>query len=97
MLKGPIKGNPSRMAAIVDAAATVPAFFRMENDGGFAFGRVGDKDIYLAGFNALITTVALLGIKNYRATWSGKIWKGINSFFSHNTLLTPLALAVIIV
>jgi len=44
-----------------NAAAAIPAFFRMQDDRRFAFLGVGDVNVHLADLDAMVTPVALIG------------------------------------
>ena len=54
------------VGAIVNAAAAVPAFVRMQDDRGLTFFRIGDKYVYLANIDAGIAACADIGIEFYR-------------------------------
>ncbi len=64
MLQRPIEGNGSRLPAIHDTAAAVPAFVGMQDDRWISFFRVGDEDIHLADIDADIASCAELGIED---------------------------------
>ena len=51
------------VGAIRSAAATVPAFIRVQDDWGLAFFRVGNKDISLADLHAVVAASTGLGLK----------------------------------
>ena len=54
--------------AVIGTTAAVPAFVGMKNYRRFAFFRVRDVNIYLADFDAVVTAIADIGIKNHRTT-----------------------------
>jgi hypothetical protein len=71
---------------IIDTATAIPAFLRMKNDRGLTFLGIGDINIYLTGFDTLITTIAFLRVKNDRVIGSWNIRQGIH-FMDHIFLL----------
>ena len=73
LLDRPVKGD-GLVRAISSAAAAVPAFIRVQDDWGILFLRVGDKDIYLADFHAVVAAGADIRIENYRIGWADNIW-----------------------
>jgi hypothetical protein len=72
LLHWPVEGY-SAFRAIVDAAAAVPAFIRVQDDRWFAFFRVGDKGIDLAVFHTGVTAVTKIGIVNQRISRTDNI------------------------
>jgi hypothetical protein len=86
LLQWPVKGNGPRSRTIIDAAATIPAFIRMQNYGWFAFLGIGDKDINLANLYTMVAAIADIGIIDNRPVGSGDIGYSI-CFFSHINLL----------
>ena len=71
LLYRPVEGNSAGAGAIVNAAAAVPAFIGMQYDRRFAFPGVGDIDIHLADFHAMVAPVADIGMKNHRGVGGG--------------------------
>jgi len=61
LLQRPVESD-GPLRAIVNAAAAIPAFIRVQDYGRLAFFRVGDKDVYLANLDAGVAAVAFLGI-----------------------------------
>ena len=51
---------------IVGAAAAIPAFLGMKNDGRFALLRMRDVDVNLACIHTDVASVADLWVKNHR-------------------------------
>jgi hypothetical protein len=49
--------------AIINTAAAVPAFLGMQDNRRFAFLGIGNVNIYLTGFDTLVTPVAFLRVK----------------------------------
>jgi len=72
LLDRPVKGD-GIAGAIGSAAAAVPAFIRVQDDWGLVFFRVGDKDIYLADFHAVVATGTDIRIENYRISRADNI------------------------
>jgi hypothetical protein len=68
LLQWPVKGYRTRSRAVVDTTATIPAFIRVQDDRRFALLRVGDVNIHLADFHAMVATVADFRVKIYRFT-----------------------------
>jgi hypothetical protein len=73
LLDRPVKGN-GLIGAIVDAAAAVPAFIRVQDNRGFSFFRVGDKDINLADLHAGVASGTEIGVVNYGISGADDIW-----------------------
>jgi hypothetical protein len=73
LLDRPVKGD-GLVRAIGSAAAAVPAFIRVQDDWGIIFFRVGDKDIYLADFHAVVAADTDIRIENYRTRRADNIW-----------------------
>ncbi len=73
LLHRPVKAYRAGAGAIVNAAAAVPAFIRVQNDWGFLFFRIGDKDIYLADFHAVVAAGTDIRIENYRISRADNI------------------------
>jgi hypothetical protein len=72
--------------AIIYTAAAIPAFLGMQDDRRFAFLGIGDVNVYLTGFDTLITSVAFLRVKNDWSTGSRDIGQGMY-FLGHIFLL----------
>jgi hypothetical protein len=83
LLQRPVKLDGSRLGAIIDTAAAVPAFIGMQYDGWFAFLRIGHKYIYLAYIYTGIAPVTDIWIKNYRSVRCGNIRHSAYFFLSH--------------
>ncbi len=72
LLHWPIKGY-STSRAVIDTAAAVPAFIRVQDDRGLTFFRVGDKDIYLAVLHTGVTASTDFSIIDYRVSGADNI------------------------
>jgi hypothetical protein len=82
-LQWPVKGYGASWA-IIDTAAAVPAFIRMQNDRRLTFFRVWDKDIYLAVLHTGVTASTDFGIVYYRVTGADNIGVSIYFFSRHD-------------
>jgi hypothetical protein len=71
--------------AIGSAAAAVPAFIRVQDHWGLLFFRVGDKDIHLADFHAVVATDTGFRIENYRISRADNIRQRIDFFARHGS------------
>jgi hypothetical protein len=83
VLQRPVELYGARAGAIVNAAAAVPAFVRMQYYRRLAFNGIGDINIYLADFHAVIAPVADFFVKSYRAVRCGGIRQCYYFLFSH--------------
>ena len=54
--KGPVQCYGPLLRAVANAKATVPAFFREEDNGRVSFYRMGDQDVHRTDMNANVTT-----------------------------------------
>jgi hypothetical protein len=82
-LEWPVESYRSRLAAFVHAAAAIPAFIRVKDDGSLALLRVGDKDIQGTIFYTLVAPVANLGIEDYRSVGSSYVGNRVDLVFCH--------------
>jgi hypothetical protein len=67
LLQWPVKRYGAWPRAVVDAAAAIPAFIRVQYDRRLALIPVGDVNIHLADFHTMVTTVADIRVKRYRS------------------------------
>jgi hypothetical protein len=72
-LERKLKGHGAGAGAIVNAAAAVPAFIRMEDNRGFTLNGIRDVNINLADFNAMVAAVADFLVKDHRGAGGGDI------------------------
>jgi hypothetical protein len=66
LLQGPVKCDCAGSGAIINAAAAIPAFIRMEYHRRFAFLGMGDINIDRADFYTMVAAVTDLLIENHR-------------------------------
>ena len=92
LLQRPVERDGPRTRTIVDAAAAVPAFFRVKYYRWLAFLGMRYVNIYLADFHAVVAAVAYLGIENHRLVRCGDIWYGLYFVFTHLFLRKPSCL-----
>jgi hypothetical protein len=83
LLDRPVKGD-GLAGAIGCAAAAVPAFIRVQDNRGHLFFRIGDKNVDLANFHAVVAAGAGVKIENYRSTRTDHIRQRIRFFTSHD-------------
>jgi hypothetical protein len=95
LLERPIKYNGPRARAIINATTTIPAFIRMEYNRRFAFLGMGNINIYLADFHAVVAPVADILIENYWTVGCGYIWNSDDFFLRHFSLQKSLSTEVI--
>jgi hypothetical protein len=72
LLYRPVEGN-GLVRAIGSATAAVPAFIRVQDDRGLSFFRIGNKNIDLADFHAVIAAGTDIGIENHRISRADNI------------------------
>lgn len=84
LLQRPVEPDRSRIRAVVNTAAAVPALVRMQDYRRLASLRIGNKNIYLAHFHAFIAALADIGVKNNGRIGRNNIGQGIFIFFIHN-------------
>ena len=65
LLDRPVEGD-GLVGAVGRTAAAIPAFIRVQDDRGHLFFRIGNKDINLADFHAVVAAGADIGIKDDR-------------------------------
>jgi len=65
VLQRPIKFYRAGAGAIINTAAAIPAFIRMQNHRRFAFLGVGYINIYLADLHTVIAPVADILVKRH--------------------------------
>ena len=95
LLQRPVECDGPGTGTIVNAAAAIPAFFRMQNNRWLAFLRMGYINIYLADFHAVVAAVAYIGIENHRLVRCGDIGDSLYFVFTHLFLRKPLCLRII--
>lgn len=54
--EGPVQRYGPLLRAVANAKATVPAFFREEDNGRVSFYRMGDQDVHRADLNTNVAT-----------------------------------------
>jgi hypothetical protein len=96
LLQRPVKLESPRPGTIIDTAAAVPAFIRMQYDGRFAFLRVGHKYVYLADIYTGVTPIADIRIKDYRVIRCSYVRHGDYFFLRHFSLQKSVCLKGII-
>ena len=79
--QGPVELHGAGGGTVGGAAAAVPAFLRMQEDGGLALDRIGDEHVDLAGLHAGVAADALVGIDAHRHAGSLHIGDGIHFLF----------------
>jgi hypothetical protein len=84
LLERPVKRN-GLVGAIGGAAAAVPALIRVQDDWGLFFFRVGDKDVHLTDFHAVVAAGTDIRIENYRITRADGIGQRIGFFTRHDS------------
>jgi hypothetical protein len=87
LLQWPVKGDSPGTRAIVYAAAAIPALFRMQDNRGLAFVRIGYINIYLAYFDAMVAAIANFRIEDCRSIRCSYIGHSVYCFLSHDILL----------
>jgi hypothetical protein len=73
LLHRPVEGYGPGVGTLVDTAAAIPAFIGMQYYRWFAFLGIGYKYVYLADLHAGVTSVADIGIENYRISGADNI------------------------
>jgi hypothetical protein len=73
LLHRPVEGYSPGVGTLIDTAAAVPALIGMQYYRWFAFLGVGYKYVYLADLHAGVTTIADIGIENYRISGADNI------------------------
>jgi hypothetical protein len=73
LLHGPVESYGAGTGAIINATAAVPAFVGVQDNRGLAFLMVGNIDIHLTDFHAMVTTVTDFSMKNHRRVRGGYI------------------------
>ena len=76
VLQRPVKRDSPGTGTIIDTAAAVPAFIRMQDNWRFAFLGVGYVNIYLADFYTMVAPVAYLRIESHRLVRCSNIRHG---------------------
>jgi len=77
LLQRPVKFYGSRMRAIVNTTAAVPALVRMQDNWRVPFFRMGNKYINLAYIDTVVATLACIRVKNNRRIGCNNILQGI--------------------
>ncbi len=65
-LERPVKFHRSGAGAIIGTTTAVPALFRVQDNGSLAFYRVGDINIHLADFHAVVAAGTDIRVENHR-------------------------------
>jgi len=76
LLQRPVKCDRTGTGTIINAAAAIPAFIRMQYHRRFAFLGMGDINIDLANFYAMVATVTDILVENHRIVGCGNIRNG---------------------
>jgi hypothetical protein len=92
LLQRPVKLESPRPGTIIDTAAAIPAFVRMQYDRWFAFLRVGHEHVYLADIYTGVTPIADIRIKYYRLVRRYHVRHGDYFILSHFSLQKPVCL-----
>jgi hypothetical protein len=82
-LERPVERDGSRARAIVNTAAAIPAFIRVQDHGRLTLLWIRDIDIDLADFNTMIAAVAAIGIESNRLVGRDYIRHGDYFILSH--------------
>jgi hypothetical protein len=82
-LERPVESDGSWTRAVVNAAAAVPAFIRMQDHGRLPFFGIRNIDIDLADFNTMVAAVAALGIESDGLVGCSDIGHGDYFILSH--------------
>jgi hypothetical protein len=90
LLQRPLECDCPGTGTIINTAAAIPAFIRMQYNRRFAFLWIGHEHIYLTNFYAGIAPVAEIGIKDYRSARCRNIWYGDYFFLRHFFLQKPV-------
>ncbi len=72
LLNRPVEGD-GLVGTIRNTAAAIPAFIRVQDYWGFVFFRVGDKNIYLTDFHAVVAAGTDIRIENDRIGRTGYV------------------------
>ena len=81
-LERPVELYSAGTGAVINTAAAIPAFFRMQDYRRFTLLRVRNINVYLAHFNAVITAIAFIREK-YRVIRCGNVGHGFYFILSH--------------
>ncbi len=87
LLQRPVEVNGAGAGAIDDAAATVPAFIGMKNDGRIAFHGIGYVNVYLTDVDTFIATDTYLRVEYDLGVRSSDVRQRVYLFPWHYTLL----------
>jgi hypothetical protein len=82
-LERPVERNGPGTGTIIHTAAAVPALIRVQDHRGLAFLGIGDIDINLTDFDAMIAAVATLRIESDRLIGSSDIRHGDYFILGH--------------
>ena len=83
LLQWPVKLDSTGTGTIINTAAAIPAFIRMQYDRWFAFLWIGHEHVYLADFYTGVAPIADIRIKNYRIIRCSYIRNGDYFFLRH--------------
>jgi hypothetical protein len=72
-LKRPVERDSSGTGTIINATAAIPALIRVQDHGGLTLFGIGNIDIDLTNFDAMIAAVATLRIESDRLIGRGYI------------------------
>jgi hypothetical protein len=65
LLQRPVKCDRPGTGTIINTAATIPAFFGMQDHRRFAFLGMGYINIYLADFHAMVASIADILVEDH--------------------------------